>query len=121
MFGEPIDKQPLRIIETDHICDDIYDFAFWLELDPDKCLADLKRNYKKSHVVVQHYHVEPAFSDSSERRRRPIEIVSRSSHIVNEYRSVYEASVKSGFSMNSIYDCLKGKGNLAPSFDIRYI
>lgn len=117
-FDEPIDRQPIRIIETDHICKDIYDFAFWLELNPDRCLRELKRINGRRIMKIEGWHIEPVYSRS---KARPIEILSYTNNEINEYNSVYDASVKLGFQINDIYDAIANRGPLAKDFKIRYI
>ena len=119
-FKEPIEEQPIRIIETDHVCDDLQAFAEWLQLDYSECLHRMKKENGKSHMSIMGYHVEPVVIDKG-RKKRSVEIVSRSSGIVNEYRSLYEASIKIGFSLNDLYACAHGRGPLANSFIIRYL
>jgi hypothetical protein len=120
-FKEPIDEQPIRIIETNHVCDNLQAFALWLELDYNKCLQDLQQQNGRNHIIVQGWHIEPAAGGTTGRRKKAVRITSISSGISDEYPSLYEASVVLGLSLGELYLAVHNKGAYALSFNVEYI
>ena len=120
-FKEPIEQQPLRILESGHICNDLSAFAIWLELDYQKCRADLLAQNGATHIIIQGWHVEPAVMSTQGRRRKPVRITSIISGKEDEYGTMYEASVALGLSLNDLYQASKGRGPYALSFKVEYI
>lgn len=108
-FVEPIDQQPMRIIEDNHICKNLGEFCLWTELDYQTCLASLRLQNGEAHIQLGAWHVEP-YHAGRKSRKRPIRIIDKSNGEVTEFESLFEASCKLGIPESDLRGAMHNKG-----------
>lgn len=108
-FVEPIDKQPMRIIEDNHICKNLGEFCLWTQLDYQTCLASLRSQNGEAHIQLGAWHVEP-YHPERKSRKRPIRIIDKRNGEVTEFESLFDASCKLGIPESNLRDAMHNKG-----------
>ena len=117
LFKEPIFEQPIRLIADDHICEDVDDLSLWLGIPIEECQQRLLDQNGRAHMTIRGYDFEPA-DPVNPRRYSPIVVITRGSGEVQEFQSLYEASVKMGVDYQGLLGCKNGKGPWRESFYI---
>ena len=108
-FVEPIDKQPMRIIEDNHICKDLGEFCLWTQLDYQTCLASLRLQNGEAHIQLGAWHVEPYYPERKS-RKRPIRIINKNNGEVTEFESLFDASCKLGIPESNLRGAMHNQG-----------
>lgn len=108
-FVEPIDQQPMRIIEDNHICKNLGEFCLWTQLDYQTCLASLRSQNGEAHIQLGAWHIEP-YHPGRKSRKHPIRIIDKSNGEVTEFESLFEASCKLGIPESNLRDAMRNKG-----------
>lgn len=119
-FKEPIDEQPMRIMETDHICKDIYDLAFWLQKDPDNCLRQLKRNNGKEMIRIADYHVVP-IDPVRPYSIRPVKVEYVTTGEYKIFDNIYEAAAKLQIDISLLRKTKNGFGAWGSTIKLSYL
>lgn len=108
-FHEPIDSVPIRIVEDDHICENLAAFCLWTQLDYDECLASLRAQNGNHSIQLGAWHVEPYFPDRTS-RKKPIRVINKSDGEVNEFASIFDASCKLDIPEPYLRAAMRGEG-----------
>lgn len=119
-FPEPIDHAPIRIIEDDHICENLAAFCLWTQLDYDECLKSLRDQNGNPFVQIGAWHIEPYFPDRKS-RKKPIRIINKSDGEVNEFASIFEASCKLGIPEVHLREAMRGEGPWRENIIVEHI
>ena len=119
-FKEPIDEQAMRIMETDHICKDIYDLAFWLQKDPDVCLRQLKINNGKEMIRIADYHVVP-IDPVRPYGIHPVKVEYVTTGEYKIFDNIYEASAKLQIDISLLRKTKNGSGAWGSTIKLSYL
>lgn len=119
-FREPIFEQPMRVMEDDHICQDIDDYSYYAGMQLEDAKRELVEHNGDEIIKIGWMHVVP-LHPVRKYQNRPIKITTLRYGTSEVFPNIYEASIKKGFSLYSLRELMCGRGIWSSNFIAEYI
>lgn len=119
-FREPIFEQPMRVMEDDHICQDIDDYSYYAGMQLEDAKRELVEHNGDKIIKIGWMHVVP-LHPVRKYPNRPIKIITLRYDTSEVFPNIYEASIKKGLSLTAIRQLLNGSGPWSDNFIAEYV